>query len=171
VTRNVGAKWVVASENEWYKAAYYDPLKTSGAGGYWLHATKSDSLGDNKAFTATKGANCTDGDFVNGGFSGPGSTDVGAYVNAASAYGTFDQGGNLMEWTESVCGHCCEVNLHRESKEWIESTSASGREVRGGSWLLPECELRSSCQRNVAATHEGSNIGFRVASLDAIPKN
>lgn len=37
VTRNANARYVVPTENEWYKAAYYDP--TAGAGGgdnYWL---------------------------------------------------------------------------------------------------------------------------------------
>jgi formylglycine-generating enzyme required for sulfatase activity len=151
VERNAGAKWVMTSENEWYKAAYYDPRKTGGAGGYWLHATRSDSLGDNKAFTAINVANHSDGDFANGGFSGPGSTDIGAYVNAASTYGTFDQGGNLMEWTESISG--------------------AKRGVRGGSWLLMELHLRSSFRSNLNASDEGSNIGFRIASLAASKKN
>lgn len=95
VTRNGGANWVVASENGWYKAAYYDPTKNSGAGGYWRHATQSDTLGQNNPFTAANGANYFDGDYANGGVSGPGTTDVGAYMNASSFYGTFDQGGKL----------------------------------------------------------------------------
>ena len=57
----------------------------SGAGGYWLHATRSDPVGDNKAFTTINAANHADGDFANGGFNGPGATDVGAYVDAPSA--------------------------------------------------------------------------------------
>jgi sulfatase modifying factor 1 len=98
VTRNVGANWVVASENEWYKAAYYDPNKGGpGVGGYWLHATQSDTLGQNNPFTDANGANYYDGDYANGGFSGPGTTDVGAYANADSYYGTSDQGGNVFE--------------------------------------------------------------------------
>ena len=36
VTRNTGANWAVTSENEWYKAAYYDPALNGGAGGYYL---------------------------------------------------------------------------------------------------------------------------------------
>src|ERR1035438_126607 len=29
VTRNAGATWVVPSENEWYKAAYYNPAASN----------------------------------------------------------------------------------------------------------------------------------------------
>ena len=34
--------WVLPSEDEWYKAAYYDPNKPGGAG-YWIYPTKSDT--------------------------------------------------------------------------------------------------------------------------------
>jgi formylglycine-generating enzyme len=42
--RNAGATVWIPSENDWYKAAYYDP--TPGAGGgdnYWTYATRSNS--------------------------------------------------------------------------------------------------------------------------------
>ena len=149
ITRNGGANWVVASENEWYKAAYYDPTKPGGAG-YWLHATKSDMLGQNNPFTATNGANYNDGDFANGGFAGPGTTDVGSYTNAGSFYGTFDQGGNLFEWNEAII-------------------SGTSRGLRGGSWISNESLLRSSFRFDPGAALEGYLIGFRVASLAPIP--
>jgi formylglycine-generating enzyme required for sulfatase activity len=39
--KNIGAKYYIPTENEWYKAAYY---KGNGANsGYWLYATQSDS--------------------------------------------------------------------------------------------------------------------------------
>lgn len=40
-TKNVGALYWIPSENEWYKAAYYDPTK--GGSDYWLYPTRSDS--------------------------------------------------------------------------------------------------------------------------------
>jgi formylglycine-generating enzyme required for sulfatase activity len=150
VTRNHGANWVVTSENEWYKAAYYDPTKSGGAG-YWLHATKSDTLGNNTAFGATNGANYNDGDYANGGFSGPGTTDVGAYANADSFYGTFDQGGNAFEWNET-------------------QFSSTNRALRGGAWNSSESNLRLSFRTAAGAAGESSNIGFRVASLAPIPE-
>ena len=44
-TRAVSARFFIPTENEWYKAAYYDP--TVGAGGgdnYWLYSTMSNSV-------------------------------------------------------------------------------------------------------------------------------
>ncbi len=44
LTRKPNATWVLPSENEWYKAAYYDPNKNGqGLGGYWTYATMSDT--------------------------------------------------------------------------------------------------------------------------------
>jgi formylglycine-generating enzyme required for sulfatase activity len=150
VTRNGGANWVVASENEWYKAAYYDPTKSGGAG-YWLYPTQSDTIGNNTAFGATNGANYNDGDYANGGFSGPGTTDVGAYANADSFYGTFDQGGNVWEWNDT-------------------QLSSTSRGLRGGSWSYNGDSLRLSSQGYFDAPDEFYGIGFRVASLPPIPE-
>jgi sulfatase modifying factor 1 len=37
ITRNAGATWFIRTENEWYKAAYYQPTTAGGdADGYWL---------------------------------------------------------------------------------------------------------------------------------------
>ncbi|MDG2383228.1 MAG: SUMF1/EgtB/PvdO family nonheme iron enzyme, partial [Pirellulaceae bacterium] len=35
ISRNPGATWFLPSEDEWYKAAYYDPTLNSNAGGYF----------------------------------------------------------------------------------------------------------------------------------------
>ena len=91
VTRNTGA-WdaggvAVASEDEWYKAAYYDPTLNGGAGGYWDYAHQSDSI-------TTADANYAG--------SVETLTDVGTYSDDASYYGTFDQGGNVWEWNEAI---------------------------------------------------------------------
>ena len=76
-------KWVVASENEWYKAAYYDPDKTGGAG-YWTYAVEGYSV-----------PKCN----INTNW----ATDVGSY--AASPYGTYDQNGNMWEYNDSRSGN------------------------------------------------------------------
>ena len=72
----------VASENEWYKAAYYD-----GNGGYTLYPTQSNSI-------TTADANYNN--------SGGTVTDVGTYAADPSFYGTFDQGGNAWEWNDEI---------------------------------------------------------------------
>ena len=74
----------VASENEWYKAAYYQP---GVVGDYWLYPTASSSI-------TTADANYDDSVGL--------LTDVGTYSDAGSYYGTFDQGGNVWELTDDV---------------------------------------------------------------------
>ena len=76
-------KWVLASENEWYKAAYYDSNKPGGAG-YWLFPTKSDVVPEANLNSDTP-------------------ADVGGY--AASPYGTYDQGGNMWEYNDNQSGN------------------------------------------------------------------
>lgn len=87
ITRNAGWQWAVASESEWYKAAYHQP---GGAGGdsdnYWLYPTSSNSV----PTTAQANYNGVVGN----------TTPVGSY--AANFYGTFDMGGNVWEWNEAI---------------------------------------------------------------------
>lgn len=104
ILKNGGATCYIPSENEWYKAAYYDP--TLGAGGgdnYWLQATQSNSLTSN-IIGAAGAANFFNGSYAisqNGLTSY--LTDVGAYgATSASFYGTNDQGGNVYEWNDAV---------------------------------------------------------------------
>lgn len=45
ITKNTDAKYWIPSEDEWYKAAYYDPNKDNfGNDGYWTYATQSDII-------------------------------------------------------------------------------------------------------------------------------
>jgi sulfatase modifying factor 1 len=74
------------------------------------------------------------------------SSDVGTYSSAPSFYGTFDQGGNVSEWNDAIL-------------------SGSSRGVRGGAWAAHELYLRSSAIAGVDPSLEGSNLGFRVASI------
>lgn len=40
--KSLSATCWIPLENEWYKAAYYDPSKYDNIGGYWKYATKND---------------------------------------------------------------------------------------------------------------------------------
>lgn len=42
--RSSGAQYFIPSENEWYKAAYYDPTLNSNDGGYWTYSTQSNNI-------------------------------------------------------------------------------------------------------------------------------
>jgi sulfatase modifying factor 1 len=96
VTRNPSARVFLPSEDEWYKAAYYDPLLGVGRGGYYDYPAGSDALIVCAApSSAPNQANC--------GGSGIPATIVGSYTGSPSPWGTFDQGGNGGgEWTEGV---------------------------------------------------------------------
>jgi formylglycine-generating enzyme required for sulfatase activity len=117
LVRNPGATWVLPTENEWYKAAYYDP-RTEAAGGppgddhYWLYPTQSDdvptmatanSVGEitNPGFNV---ANYGGGADWNGTIDGNVTTIGGAGPRSTTYYGTFDQAGNVAEWNHKPTG-------------------------------------------------------------------
>jgi sulfatase modifying factor 1 len=123
-----GARVWIATENEWVKAAYFQPPKKGGPeGGYWLYPTRSHQLpglrdpGDPGVNVANffnlrlPKSQLTDyaGIFprltnTSGRVIEPLFSDytrifpVGSFPKAASHYGTFDQGGNVSEWNEAV---------------------------------------------------------------------
>jgi len=100
VTRNAGAQIVLPSEDEWYKAAYYDPASSTyfdyPAGSNVPTACGAPTSGPNSA-------NCDVGTV----FDDPQDPDVddftpvGSFPGSVSPYGTFDQGGNIWEWSEA----------------------------------------------------------------------
>jgi formylglycine-generating enzyme len=91
IQRNTDWKWAVTSEDEWYKAAYHKNIGTGAD--YWDYPTATDTPPTNEA--PPGGTNSINASFWYG-------TDVGAYTASRSPYGTFDQGGNLWEWTNTV---------------------------------------------------------------------
>lgn len=119
ITRNPGARVFIPSEDEWYKAAYH---KNDGAtDNYWKYPFPTDELpvsdqppgsdAPNPAFTGNFRLNDgNDATPYNDGYAVTASpdfdyhtnymTDVGAYTSSSSAYGTFDQAGNVYEWAE-----------------------------------------------------------------------
>jgi formylglycine-generating enzyme required for sulfatase activity len=154
ITKNVGATVYIPSEDEWYKAAYYDP--TPGAGGgdnYWTYATQSDTVptvasADSTGDITNPGANVAnynDGADWNG--RNGNVTTVGSAA-ANSYFGTADQAGNVEEWNDAVI-------------------SDSKRGARGGSWVGGSggISLRSSDRDSFGPSFEGVLLGFRVASV------
>ena len=151
ITKNEGATVWIPSENEWYKAAYYDPTKNSGAGGYWLHANQSDSMTSNN-IGAAGAANYRAGDYATTGNNNYSSsqnylTDVGAYgSNSDSYYGTNDQAGNVREWNDAVIS------------VWY-------RGLRGGDWNdTGAASLDSSIRGVDAPSSQYNDVGFRLAT-------
>ena len=95
-TKNANAVYWIPSENEWYKAAYYDPNKGGpGVAGYWTVATRSDTAPGNDTTNPTIGNQANYGGAAK-------TTDVGLFSNSASAYGTYDQNGDVYQWSDGV---------------------------------------------------------------------
>ena len=104
----------IPTQNEWYKAAYYQPTAAGGpSSSYWLYPTRSNTqpTSATSPSTITGAANYyREIGFKVGYFAVTQSgdydpdliylTDVGSYTNSSSYYGTFDQGGNAMEWND-----------------------------------------------------------------------
>ena len=136
ILKNAGASIYIPTEDEWYKAAYYNG------------ATSSYSLYPNGQNTITT----ADANFAQVIGS---STDVGSYSGDPSMYGTFDQGGNVIEWNDTVI-------------------NGSLRGMRGGSWANhPNDDYLASTPTHTtpgSPSVEGFAVGFRVASVAAIPE-
>ena len=146
--RNRNAHYFLPSEDEWYKAAYYDPAKNSGAGGYWDYATGSDT-----APTAVAGGTASGTAVYNQTFA-TGPADI-TNAGGLSPYGTMAQNGNVWEWNETA--------LYTTN-----DPANDERRIRGGGWNVPDFVLSSSYDRRSADTYPDRQdplVGFRVAAV------
>lgn len=91
-----GARVFLPTDDEWYKAAYYDPQ----AGRYWLYPTRSDAI------PSQDEANFERGDaFSPLALAETPPTylaDVDAYAEAPSPWGAVQMGGNCWEFLEDT---------------------------------------------------------------------
>ncbi len=144
VGREADWKWAITSEDEWYKAAYYKGGGTNT--GYWNYPTSSDTVpGRDMADASGNNANYyevspypIDSPYY--------TTQVGEFQMSDSPYGTFDQGGNIWEWTEALL-------------------YSSYRGLRGGSFSDVSDHLLASNRNDYNPTFEYRSVGFRVASV------
>ena len=70
---------------------------------------------------------------------------VGAFAASPGPYGTFDQGGDLFQWTDSLAGQ--------------------GRVNRGSSYEVPAPAMVASDRQGTFPSLTEYDIGFRVAAV------
>ena len=130
------------SENEWYKAAYYNPASNT----YSQYPTGSDAAptaeappgGDNSAnYESAVNADLT---------------KVGAYTASHSSYGAFDMGGNVYEWNESLYG-------------MTVNPPGPNRGLRGGWYGGVDFEMRNSGVTIQFSLYGSFQNGFRIATI------
>jgi len=145
--------WLLPSENEWYKAAYYKGGNTNA--GYWAYPFQSNAVpvsqappgGSNSAnFYGPSGFALTHSTTFDSSLTYV--TDVGAYSSGRSPYGAYDMGGNVWQWNETIIG--------------------SARGIRGSGWYDSSDYLASSNSLSQVPAAESAYIGFRVASVGMI---
>ena len=147
--RHKDAYYFLPDEDEWFKAAYWNGTTIQH------YATKSGDTLHQGDGTSGSGWNyyydkrlATD----------PcGSWDVGS--GSEELNGTYDMMGNNLEWIESP-------GLYNESLHDDPSYATdSSRVMRGGVWNIDSGLLAAHSRWSHYPTSEGSNLGFRVASV------
>ena len=150
--RNANCVYFLPSENEWYKAAYYDQNKNSGLGGYWKYSDGMNTVPNAVASGTAVGTAV----YFNGV-----SLYSPAAVNQAgglSPYGTMGQGGNVFQWIEG-------------SYSGSNTNPSLNRALRGGCWGFGSNTLLSSYRNNNGDYNNGNpatqnnSLGFRVARI------
>jgi formylglycine-generating enzyme required for sulfatase activity len=145
--RQLGARFFIPTEDEWYKAAYHD--KTGGlAANYFDYPTGTNAVPGNDITETTNAGNNANYIYAIG--EPYNRTVFGEFELSDSPYGTFDQGGNVWEWNET-------------------RVTSSSRGLRGGSYdSFPypvSLGLHAADRNDVDPSYGDSSLGFRVASI------
>jgi hypothetical protein len=196
--------FVVPSQDEWIKAAYYDP-SGDGTYSYWKYPTNPGAFGDGDATApASTTLGATSGDVTNGatqplatyhasGLTAPtwcpaaekpsdcanvnpfgmsastyakiyqGSVGTVGQARTLSPWGTLDQGGNAVEWTDTITPA---PKGKKRGRVW--------RRMHGGIANAPAYQLWLSAvglqpQDNLAFDRTYPWLGFRVGVRGSLP--
>lgn len=140
VAANTNAQYYIPSEDQWYKAAYYN-----GDGSCYVYPTQENTAPGNCIGDSGSQANynfATDGTDYG---SSP-LTPVGMFSNTMSYYGAYDMGGNIWEWNDTTFSFFGMVKI----------------EGRGGSFRSPSSDLQKESKRFFFAGQ--IDTGFRIAA-------
>ena len=153
--KSAGARYWIPLENEWYKAAYYNPTLNSGSGGYTTYGNGfSTTPGSVTASVTGVGSASGTGNFANYlGTAIWNSNPVGAPTSvgtngAASYYGAFDMSGNTFEFNT------------------LTGVANSNVGIRGGSFVsATSAAISSSTRFDISTTDTDNEFGFRLVTV------
>ncbi len=143
--RNAGATWAISSQDEWYKAAYYDAEHDA----YRLYPNGSDA----EPAEPTDGTTPREMNFGGLPYWAPEGTweyftSIGE-TTGHSPYGVCDMGGNVDEWTDTADAY---------PYDFLRIT-------RGGAFNEDGSALSSGQSSIYEPDTEGAGFGFRVAYI------
>lgn len=153
VAVNSGALVYIPTENEWYKAAYYNPTLNGGAGGYRVYGNGFDAEpGIVSADAFGVGSAGGVGNFANYGMGADWNIQNGNVTTvgtngAASYYGAFDMSGNLTEWND------------------LAGVGGSSGGLRGGNYSVSAVGVSSSSRNTFPPSTVSVGLGFRLAAV------
>lgn len=141
-----GTVYVLPTEDEWHKAAFYKPVDD---GSYSLFASGLNSA---PVHGTSNGWN-----YVHNNTYAVGSPNYmwQTGFGAIEQNGTYDMNGNVWEWNESAY-------------DGVLGDMAESRTYRGGSYHQTEANLRSSARSGSLPSSEFSDLGFRIAAIVAV---
>ena len=148
--RNSKAVYALPCTDEWYKAAYFDPV--------------SDTWGQYATLTGDIPTSVVSGSAANTAVYGHPAAPIGGpadvtQAGGSNAYGVVGMNGNVDEWEET-------------SVDFTNSDVLANRGFRGGYWNSSSWFLQSSTRLDRFATLENNpGGGFRVIGLPGIKQN
>ncbi len=178
-----GGLWRLPSEDEWYKAAYYEKATSISESHYWLYSTRSDSAPYNfidenynqPHFDAQGEA--LNGSIANANYTFTGDdpldftsayvnkrtmeqapyvTPVGTFQYSTGPFDTYDMSGNVQEWVDSRSNE----KLSNGSTQTVQVTA-----LRGGSWKSDDEHISSTNSEVPMATIINNDSGEHETSI------
>lgn len=88
---------------------------------------------------------------------GRGPTKVGAHALGASPFGVHDMSGNVEEWV---------ADWYAEGASEASPRAGSSHVLRGGGWMSPPSQAKTTSRSWGSVLEAGPNVGFRCARDD-----